>query len=86
MGRSKVIPLFDKRDPAMTRLLRAAENVPVVYSPLPVPAAAERRKRPFMLAYKSGDRCTGCGKSAFNIGRSVATCANPRCELPVPLG
>lgn len=45
-----------------------------------------RLENALMLSYKSGDRCIRCGNGAFHVGRNIATCANPRCELPVPLG
>jgi ribosomal protein L37E len=39
-----------------------------------------------MLAYQPGDRCIRCGNGGFHVGRTVATCANPHCQLPVPIG
>lgn len=43
---------------------------------------ARRRVRP-ALTYRSGDRCPGCGRSAWIIGRALAECHH--CSHALPL-
>lgn len=71
-------------DAAFAALVAAVENKPAAV--VTAMAKARAKKRALMLAYKTGDRCICCGNGAFHVGRTVATCANERCELPVPLG
>jgi hypothetical protein len=84
MAHPKVIPLFGDGN-----TLFAAQPSKVATNPM-----QKRYKnvveiildRPMMLAYQPGDRCIRCGNGGFHVGRTVATCANPHCQLPVPIG
>lgn len=80
----KIIRHNNTSDAAFARLMAAVESGPAAI--VTRMAAAKAKKRALMLPYKSGDRCLRCGNGGFNVGRTVATCSNPRCELPVPLG
>lgn len=93
MAKPNVIYLTTPRDADFDELVRAIEAGPSGTVSVECPsievtalkiAAHLTHGRAFTLSYKSGDRCAGCGRSAFHVGRTVAVCA--RCELPVPIG
>lgn len=84
MARPKVIPLFDHVNAMFAAQSGKVEGAPKLK--LYKNMVEKVLDRPMMLAYKPGDRCIRCGNGGFHVGRSVATCANPHCQLPVPIG
>ena len=84
MAGPKVIPLFTDGN-----ALFAAQSSKVATNPMQTRyknVVEIILERPMMLAYRSGDRCIRCGNGAFYVGRTVATCANATCQMPVPVG
>lgn len=84
MTRSKVIPLFSGRETFFAAQPGKVEGAPKLK--LYKNMVEKVLDRPMMLAYQPGDRCIRCGNGGFDVGRTVATCANPHCQLPVPIG
>lgn len=57
--------------------IRAKQAAKPKHSPLPISV------RGFVVQYRPGTTCPGCGKGAFNVGRSSAECAGCGTALPL---
>lgn len=49
--------------------------------------AAKVRERGYQPVYVEGqyNRCPGCGRSAWHVGRQSAECANEACSTALPI-
>lgn len=49
------------------------------------PPCIDPDKRGLVPHYETGMACPGCTWRAWNVGRMLAECANPRCSVALPL-
>lgn len=68
----------------MTRRPKLA-LISTVIERLPLTATPEIRGH--VVVYRRGEqqRCPGCGGRAWEVGRTMAECANPRCCTALPI-